>query len=184
MWWWSFLKVKSKGQSRLFWKSDTCESKRTWALGNKFFTLGGEGWSFMFSWTSSSWCHPRPYRSAAPSGMLYEMWRRKYSKQNARGGCNLENSHLAQVPLNTNQKHSKTFTYSILNFFSLSQRKSISEKKKKKMKLVNGDDSKPTVHLKTPEHTFHSKERWTIRTGTKGADTLGSSTPRAAAGEE
>lgn len=97
------------------------------------------------------------------------MWGRKSSKQDARGGCNLENRHLAQVPLNTNQTHSKTFTYSILNVFSLSQRKSISEKKTKKMKLVNGDDSKPTIHFKTPKHTFRSKERWTIRTGTKGA---------------
>ena len=135
-------------------------------------------------------CSHRPPQAGAIQGhtefgMLYEMWGRKSSKQDARGGCNLENRHLAQVPLNTKQKHSKTFTYSILNVFSLSQRNSISGKKKtKKMNLVNGDDSKPTIHLKTPEHTFHSKERWTIRTGTKGVDTLGGSAPRAAAGEE
>lgn len=51
------------------------------------------------------------------------------------------------------------------------------------MNLVNGDESKPTIHFKTREQTFHSREM-NNQTGSKGADTLGSSTPRATAGKE
>lgn len=131
----------------------------------------------MFSWTSSSWCHPRPYRSAAPSGMLYEMWGRKYSKQNARGGCNLEKTVcLAQAPLNTNQNIQRPSPTPSSTFFLFFSERVFQKKKKKENETCKWGWLKAHSPLgKLLEHTFHSKERWTIRTGTKGADTLGSS---------
>lgn len=55
---------------------------------------------------------------------------------------------------NTTQKRSKMFIHSALNISSLSEKWYF---KKKRMKVVNGDSSKPAIHFKTLEYAGHRK---------------------------